>query len=93
MPLDYQADDERQAPYRRRVAPVEVPFVWVLRRHHRLTLQQAHAVVNIDRERVRAVCACGLELERHEITDVPGGGCQVCPLCVNATPTSAESHS
>src|SRR5437763_8798131 len=47
--------------------------VWVLRRHNRITLQQAHAVVEVDERAGVAWTSCGLALQQHEIADVPAG--------------------
>lgn len=60
--------------------------VWILRLHHRVTLREAHAVVDVDWEAGVARTSCGLGLRPHEITDVPAGGGMPCVACIAATP-------
>jgi len=60
--------------------------VWVLRRHVRVSLREAHAVVSVDWDAGVARTACGLGLRPESIADVPEGGCMPCVLCVAATP-------
>jgi hypothetical protein len=64
--------------------------VWILRRHPRVTLREAHAIVAVDWNAGVARCACGLGLRPEEIDDVPAGGCMPCPLCVKETPLPAS---
>ncbi|MFR9728473.1 hypothetical protein ACL03H_04525 [Saccharopolyspora sp. MS10] len=60
--------------------------VWVLRRHHRVSLRQAHAITSVDWDAGLARAACGLGLRPDSITDVPAGGCMPCVLCVASLP-------
>jgi hypothetical protein len=60
--------------------------VWVQRRHRRLTLCQAHAIVEVDWAEGVARAACGLGLRPEEIDDIPAGGGLPCELCVAETP-------
>lgn len=60
--------------------------VWVMRRHHRVSLREAHAIVEVDHERGAARALCGLELGPREIEDVPSGGCMPCVRCVIEVP-------
>lgn len=64
----------------------EAPCVWVVRRHHRVSLRQAHAIVEVDQHRGAARALCGLELGPREIDDVPSGGCMPCVRCVASVP-------
>ncbi len=66
--------------------------VWVMRRHVRVSLREAHAIVTVDWEAGVARTACGLALRPESIGDVPEGGCMPCVTCVAATPLpSSES--
>lgn len=60
--------------------------VWVLRRHVRVSLREAHAIVTVDWDAGVARTACGLALRPESIADVPEGGCMPCVTCVAATP-------
>lgn len=64
----------------------ETPCVWVMRRHARVTLREAHAIVEVDEARGVARALCGLELAPREIDDVPSGGCMPCVGCVVRIP-------
>jgi hypothetical protein len=60
--------------------------VWVMRRHPRVRLRQAHAIVTVDWDAGVARASCGLELDPASIGDIPVGGCAPCVLCIAATP-------
>ena len=47
-----------------------------------MTLRQSHAIVEVDWDSGVARTSCGLELQSHEITDIPAGGCMPCEACV-----------
>lgn len=64
----------------------DTPCVWVMRRHVRVTLREAHAIVEVDHVRGAARALCGLELGPREIDDVPSGGCMPCVSCVARIP-------
>lgn len=63
--------------------------VWVMRRHPRHRLCQAHAIIAVDWAAGVARTSCGLELERDAIDDIPDGGCMPCIVCIAATPLPA----
>ncbi|WP_243788201.1 hypothetical protein [Saccharopolyspora gloriosae] len=63
--------------------------VWVLRKHHRVSLRQAHAIVSVDWDAGLARTACGMGLRPDAIGDVPEGGCMPCVSCVAAMPVGA----
>ena len=67
----------------------EAPCVWIMRRHHRVSLREAHAIVEVDQLRGAARALCGLELGPREIDDVPSGGCMPCVRCVARIPIPA----
>lgn len=69
--------------------PSDAPCVWVLRSHPRVSLREAHAIVEVDHDRGAARALCGLELGPREIDDVPGGGCMPCVRCVAKLPARA----
>ncbi|GAA3359370.1 hypothetical protein [Saccharopolyspora gregorii] len=64
--------------------------VWVLRRHPRVSLRQAHAIVSVDWDAGVARTACGLGLRRDAIADVPAGGCMPCVSCVASIPVGSR---
>lgn len=85
-----------EAPASHHGGPVTLPAhdaesnrVWILRKHPRLSLRQAHAITAVDWQAGVARTSCGLELTPDAIGDVPAGGCLPCVFCVAATPLPA----
>lgn len=76
-----------EAPEQTAPGPGDPACVWVMRRHYRISLREAHAIVEVDHDRGAARALCGLELGPREIEDVPAGGCMPCVRCVSQVPT------